>query len=61
MHFLADCNILANQIKNNDFKRFGSVMTKFTGRRTIDPAYKVHLALYQAIMEPEDTKRPISR
>ena len=36
--FLADRNILVDQTKTNDFKPFGSRMTKVTGRK-IDPAY----------------------
>ncbi|VEI71125.1 EcoAI/FtnUII family type I restriction enzme subunit R [Serratia rubidaea] len=54
--FLADRNILVDQTKNNDFQPFGSAMTKVTGR-TIDPAYEVHLALYQAITGPEDDQK----
>ncbi|SMP71277.1 type I restriction enzyme, R subunit [Serratia sp. CC22-02] len=50
--FLADRNILVDQTKNNDFQPLGNAMTKITGR-TIDPAYEVHLALYQAITGPE--------
>ena len=46
--FLVDRNILADQTKNNDFKPFGSVMTKI-GNRKIDPSYEVYLGLYQAI------------
>jgi hypothetical protein len=38
--FLADRNILVDQTKRNDFKPFGSAMTKVTGR-TVDPAYEV--------------------
>ncbi|EMJ4842906.1 TPA: DEAD/DEAH box helicase family protein [Morganella morganii] len=54
--FLADRNILVDQTKNNDFQPFGTVMTKVTGR-TIDPAYEVHLALYQAITGPEENQK----
>ncbi|MCS2162613.1 DEAD/DEAH box helicase family protein [Scandinavium sp. H11S7] len=54
--FLADRNILVDQTKNNDFQPFGTVMTKVTGR-TIDPAYEVHLALYQAITGPEEHQK----
>lgn len=50
--FLADRNILVDQTKNNDFQPFGSAMTKVTGR-TIDPAYEIQLALYQAITGQE--------
>lgn len=54
--FLADRNILVDQTKNNDFQPFGTAMTKVTGR-TIDPAYEVHLALYQAITGPEEHQK----
>ncbi|HCR3183924.1 TPA: DEAD/DEAH box helicase family protein [Morganella morganii] len=54
--FLADRNILVDQTKNNDFQPFGTAMTKVTGR-TIDPAYEVHLALYQAIIGPEENQK----
>lgn len=54
--FLADRNILVDQTKNNDFQPFGAAMTKVTGR-TIDPAYEVHLALYQAITGPEEHQK----
>lgn len=46
--FLVDRNNLADQTKNNDFKPFGSVMTKI-GNRKIDPSYEIYLGLYQAI------------
>lgn len=46
--FLADRNILVDQTLVNDFKPFGAVMTKITDRN-IDPAYEVHLGLYQAL------------
>lgn len=54
--FLADRNILVDQTKNNDFQPFGNAMTKIAGR-TIDPAYEVHLALYQAITGPEEYQK----
>ncbi|MBL4751718.1 MAG: DEAD/DEAH box helicase family protein [Amylibacter sp.] len=44
--YLADRNILVDQTMVNDFKPFGSVMTKVSGRK-IDPSYEIHLALYQ--------------
>lgn len=44
--FIADRNILVDQTMMQDFKPFGNAMTKVTGRR-FDPAYEVHLALYQ--------------
>lgn len=54
--FLADRNILVDQTKINDFQPFGSAMTKVTGR-TIDPAYEIHLALYQALTGPEESQK----
>ncbi|EFB3350387.1 type I restriction enzyme EcoAI R protein (R.EcoAI) [Escherichia coli H605] len=54
--FLADRNILVDQTKNNDFQPFGTAMTKVSGR-TIDPAYEIHLALYQAITGPEENQK----
>ena len=54
--FLADRNILVDQTKNNDFLPFGTAMTKVTGR-TIDPAFEIHLALYQAITGPEEDQK----
>jgi type I restriction enzyme R subunit len=46
--FLADRNILVDQTKTNDFKHFGSAMTKITSRN-IDKSYEIYLSLYQAI------------
>lgn len=46
--FLADRNILVDQALINDFKPFGGAMIKVSGHR-FDPAFEVHLALYQAI------------
>ncbi|MGL5336070.1 MAG: EcoAI/FtnUII family type I restriction enzme subunit R, partial [Enterovibrio sp.] len=54
--FLADRNILVDQTKINDFQPFGSAMTKITGR-TVDPAYEIHLALYQALTGPDETQK----
>ncbi len=54
--FLADRNILVDQTKINDFQPFESAMTKITGR-TIDPAYEIQLALYQAITGPEEHQK----
>ncbi|BCE00688.1 EcoAI/FtnUII family type I restriction enzme subunit R [Marinicellulosiphila megalodicopiae] len=54
--FLADRNILVDQTKNNDFQPFGTAMTKITGR-TVDPAYEIHLALYQALTGPEEYQK----
>ncbi len=53
--FLADRNILVDQTITNDFKPFGGVMTKVTGR-TIDKAFEVYLTLYQAVSGTEEEK-----
>lgn len=50
--FLADRNILVDQAKTNDFKPFGGAMTKIQ-ERTADPAYEIHLSLYQQMTGPE--------
>ncbi|MDF4792247.1 DEAD/DEAH box helicase family protein, partial [Vibrio parahaemolyticus] len=54
--FLADRNVLVDQTKRNDFQPFGPAMTKVTGR-TVDPAYEIHLALYQALTGPEEHQK----
>jgi type I restriction enzyme R subunit len=54
--FLADRNILVDQTKINDFQPFGSAMTKVIGR-TVDPAFEIHLALYQALTGPEEAQK----
>lgn len=46
--FLADRNILIDQARQNDFKPFGSAMTKITDRQ-VDKSYEIYLALYQAV------------
>jgi type I restriction enzyme R subunit len=51
--FLADRNILVDQTLVNDFKPFGSVMTKIKNRK-LDPAYEIYLGLYQAITGTEE-------
>ncbi|MFZ2417514.1 MAG: DEAD/DEAH box helicase family protein, partial [Smithellaceae bacterium] len=51
--FLVDRNFLADQTLVNDFKPFGSVMTKIKNRE-IDPAYEIYLGLYQAITGPDE-------
>lgn len=51
--FLADRNILVDQTLVNDFKPFGEAMTKVRNRR-IDPAYEIHLGLYQALTGPDE-------
>ncbi|MBR9886489.1 MAG: DEAD/DEAH box helicase family protein [Oceanospirillales bacterium] len=54
--FLADRNILVDQTRLNDFQPFGQAMTKITDR-TVDPAYEIHLALYQALTGPEESQK----
>ncbi len=51
--FLVDRNILADQTLVNDFKPFGSVMTKIKNRK-IDPSYEIYLGLYQALIGPDE-------
>jgi type I restriction enzyme R subunit len=51
--FLVDRNILADQTLTNDFKPFGSVMTKIKNRK-IDPSYEIYLGLYQALTGPAE-------
>ncbi|MGW6695086.1 EcoAI/FtnUII family type I restriction enzme subunit R [Rhodococcus sp. NPDC054953] len=53
--FLADRNILIDQTRVNDFKPFGTAMTKITNR-TADPAFEIFLAIYQAITGTEDAQ-----
>jgi type I restriction enzyme R subunit len=59
--FLADRNILIDQTMINDFKPFGSVMTKLNrglvdkDNGKVDTSYEIYLALYQAIMGGEDS------
>lgn len=54
--FLADRNVLVDQTRINDFQPFGQAMTKVTGR-TVDPAFEIHLALYQALTGPEESQK----
>ena len=54
--FLADRNILVDQTKSNDFKPFGSAMTKITGRK-VDTSYEIFLSLYQAITGPDESQK----
>lgn len=54
--FLADRNILVDQTRTNDFKPFGSAMTKIKNRQA-DTAYEIHLALYQAITGAEERQK----
>lgn len=51
--FLVDRNILADQTKINDFKPFGTAMTKITNR-TVDKSYEIYLSLYQAVTGTEE-------
>ena len=53
--FLVDRNILADQTVTNDFKPFGSVMTKVRNR-DMDPSYEIYIALYQAVSGSEEEK-----
>lgn len=53
--FLADRNILVDQTRTNDFKPFGSAMTKIK-KRQIDKAYEIYLSLYQAVTGTEEEK-----
>lgn len=53
--FLADRNILVDQTRTNDFKPFGSVMTKIK-KRQADKSYEIYLSLYQAVTGSEEEK-----
>ncbi|MFC1787158.1 EcoAI/FtnUII family type I restriction enzme subunit R [Halobacteriota archaeon] len=53
--YLADRNVLIDQTMVNDFKSFGSVMTKIKNRNT-DKSYEIYMALYQGISGNEDWK-----
>jgi len=58
--FLADRNILVDQTMINDFKPFGTVMTKLDRSLVdkegghVDTSYEIYLGLYQGIMGGED-------
>jgi type I restriction enzyme R subunit len=54
--YLADRNILVDQTIVNDFKPFGDAMTKIRNR-TIDPAYEIHLGLYQSLTGPDEADK----
>ena len=54
--FLADRNVLVDDPKRKDFQPFGEAMTKITGRK-VDPAYEVHLGIYQALTGPEEHQK----
>jgi type I restriction enzyme R subunit len=58
--YLADRNILIDQTLVNDFKPFGSVMTKIKNRK-IDPSYEIYLGLYQAITGPDEDNKIFKR
>ncbi len=53
--FLADRNILVDQAMTNDFKPFGSAMTKIQ-KRQVDKSYEIYLSLYQAVTGNEEEK-----
>lgn len=53
--FLADRNILVDQTRTNDFKPFGSAMTKIENRNA-DKSYEIYLALYQAVTGQDEWK-----
>lgn len=51
--FLADRNILVDQTRTNDFKPFGSAMTKIQ-KRQANKSYEIYLSLYQAVTGTEE-------
>ena len=51
--FLADRNILIDQTMTNDFKPFGSAMTKIQ-KRQANKSYEIYLSLYQAVTGTEE-------
>lgn len=51
--FLADRNILVDQTMTNDFKPFGSAMTKIQ-KRQANKSYEIYLSLYQAVKGSEE-------
>lgn len=53
--FLADRNILIDQTKTNDFKPFGSAMTKIE-KRQANKSYEIYLSLYQAVTGTEEER-----
>lgn len=53
--YLADRNILIDQVMNNDFKEFKGVMTKVR-KREVDKSYEIYMALYQGVTGEEDYK-----
>jgi len=53
--FLADRNILIDQTMTNDFKPFGSAMTKIQ-KRQANKSYEIYLSLYQAVTGTEEER-----
>ena len=53
--FLADRNILVDQTMTNDFKPFGSAMTKIQ-KRQANKSFEIYLCLYQAVTGNEAEK-----
>jgi len=53
--FLADRNILIDQTMTNDFKPFGSAMTKIQ-KRQANKSYEIYLSLYQAVTSNEEER-----
>ncbi len=51
--FLADRNILVDQTITNDFKPFGSAMTKIK-KRQVNKSFEIYLSLYQAVTGTEE-------
>ncbi len=54
--FLADRTALIEQTKKGDFQPFGTAMT-WSKNRTVDPAFEIHLGLYQALTGPEEHQK----
>lgn len=53
--FLADRNILVDQTMTNDFKPFGSAITKIQ-KRQANKSYEIYLSLYQAVTGTEEER-----
>lgn len=53
--FLVDRNVLADQTLTNDFKPFGSAMTKIK-KRQANKSYEIYLSLYQAVTGNEEER-----
>jgi len=58
--FLADRNELIDQTIRNDFQPFGNAMTKISNR-TVDPAFEIHLGLYQALTGTEEAQKAFKK